>query len=216
MRTRGEPRIGAWSAWLRRLQSSRHLTDLELAVLARPEELPSAAGAASAHAVRCAACSARIVETRALLTRMTGAAEAVFDAAISPPRLASQRRRILRRLERMAAGPCPARILRFPAVGPPTMRHAGTVQRWVAAAAVAGVMIGMALVQPGDMRRMRPEPEAAVAVAADTGSASRQSTLADEQLMRELEAALATRRVPPLVALDEMTPRLRAASTDIR
>ena len=216
MRMRGEPWLGVCSAWLRRLHPSRHLTDLELAVLARPEELPSAASAASAHAVRCAACSARIAETRALLTRMTGAAEAVFDAAIPPLRLASQRRRILRRLERMAGGPCPARILRFPAIGTPTIRHAGTVQRWGTAAAVAGVMIGMALVLPGDIRRMRPEPEAAVAVAANTGAASRQSTLADEQLMRELEAALATRRVQPLVALDEMTPRLRAASTDIR
>ena len=216
MRTRDEPRVGTWLAWLRRLQPQRHLTDLELAVLARPEESPSTARAAAAHAIRCTDCRARVVQTGATLTQMGGTMETLFDAAIPPPRLAAQRRRLLRRLERMTAGPCPARILRFPVIGPPAVRHAGVMQRWVTTAAVAGLMIGMALAHPGDMWRMHQEQDATGVVTANTAPDGRQSTLADEQFMRELEAALATRRVPPLIVLDEMTPRLRAASTDIR
>lgn len=216
MRTRDEPRVGTWSAWLRRLQPERHLTDWELAVLARPDELPAAARGAAAHARRCAGCRARIAQTGTELTRMSGALEPLFNAAIPPPRLAAQRHRILRRLQRMTGSPCPARILRFPVIGPPAMRPAGVTQRWVTTAAVAGVLIGMALVHPGDMWRMHQESDSARGVTANAGPDGRQTTLADEQFMRELEAALATRRVPPLIVLDEMTPRLRAASTDIR
>ncbi len=216
MRTRDEPWVGTWLAWLRRVKPERHLTDSELAVLARPDELPSAARAAAAHAGRCADCRARIAETGTALSRMSGALEPLFNAAIPPPRLAAQRHRILRRLQRMTGNPCPARILRFPTIGPPAIRHAEIARRWAVTAAVAGATIGIALVHPGDLWQMHQEPDAARIVTANTGPEGRQSTLSDEQFMLELEAALATRRVPPLIALDEMTPRLRAASTDIR
>lgn len=215
--------IGNWSFWLRRLRASRHLTEREIAAMAverEPTADPTLA-AAAAHVASCSECAARRSETRRVLDRLVNSAEAAFEAEMPPHHLARQRRRILRRIEKVLCQR-PARILRFPAVGPPSVRHVSSPARWFGAAAAAGLLIGVALVQPGDAPRSAWDGAPAGTETRATTSAieaageTAPAPMADEQLMRDLEAALATQRVEPLMTLDEMTPRLRAASTDIR
>ena len=177
--------------------------------------------AVAAHLAICSDCAARQSETRLVLGRLADAAEAVFDEETPSHRFARQRRRILSRIEGIL-GPHPARILRFPTIEPRGIRHPSSAYRWFAATAATGLLIGMALVHPGGVPLSEADGAPAIAgnrapapgpvPAPDTPPASQ----ADEQFMRELEAALTASRVEPLAALDEMTPRLRAASTDVR
>ena len=214
--------IGCWSSWLRRLRPSRHLTERELTALTIDHDASPdpAMAAAAAHLAACPDCATRHAETRLFLDGLADGAESAFDTAIPLHRLATQRHRILRRIGRVA-DPGPARLLRFPTIAPPTIRGTSSVHRWFAAAAVTGLLIGMALVQPDT----EPRPEQDIAPAGGETRAAAAATepapeppavLADEQFMRELEAALDTGRVAPLATLDEMTPRLRAAATDVR
>ena len=215
--------IGAWSFWLRRLRPSRHLTERETAAVAVEQETTADPVTASlaAHLAACPECAARRSEARVALDRFANAAEAAFDAGMPPHRLARQRRRVLRRIEGILSQR-PARILRFPATDRPTVRHASSTARWFGATAAAGLLIAMALVQPGDAPRSASDvapPGAetlATAPVLEPASETPPALMTDEQLMRDLEAALATRRVEPLMALDELTPQIRAALTDIR
>lgn len=215
--------IGTWSFWLRRLRPSRHLTERETAAMAVEHETAADPVTASlaAHLAACPECAARRSEARVVLDRFANAAEAAFDAETPPHRLARQRRRVLRRIEGIV-GQRPARILRFPATDRPTVRQASSAARWFGATAAAGLLIAMALVRPGDAPRSASDaapPGTETLAAAPVLEPASETSLAlmtDEQLMRDLEAALATRRVEPLMALDELTPQIRAALTDIR
>ena len=61
-----------------------------------------------------------------------------------------------------------------------------------------------------------PSAGGAPSPASSAPAAGQPQAITDEQLMREMEDALTTSRVTPLVALDEMTPRVRAAAIDVR
>jgi len=94
------------------------------------------------HLGQCAACHARYVD---LQGAFDGAREAMIgraDAAFSADRLAEQRDRIMRRIEAQTAGP---RVLPFPAAPAATAGASFPImRRWIAAAAVAGLLIGLA------------------------------------------------------------------------
>jgi hypothetical protein len=94
------------------------------------------------HLVQCAACEARYVALQAAFEATRDAAIAQADEALSASRLATQRDRILRRIDAQYAGP---RVLAFPAAGQAaaTTRQPHLVRRWIAAAAVAGLVIGL-------------------------------------------------------------------------
>ncbi len=228
MGLRGWREIGGWSSCLRRLRPSRHLTERELALVAVEDgrKTDPIMAAITTHLAVCPDCAVKRSDTRGLLARIADEAEAAFDAETPSHRFARQRRRILRRVG-TAFGSGPARILLFPASAPRAARRASSAPRWLAATAAAGLLLSLALVQPGDVPRSESNgtrPGESVASAenralATTGEPASERGLAsqtDEELMRDLEAALATWRVEPLMALDEMTPRLRAASIDVR
>ncbi|MXY24703.1 MAG: hypothetical protein F4Y45_09300 [Acidobacteria bacterium] len=215
--------IGTWSFWLRRLHPARHLTERETAAMAVEQETTADPVTASlaAHLAACPECAARRSEARVVLDRFANAAESAFDAEMPPHRLARQRRRVLRRIEGVL-GQRTARILRFPVTDRPTVRQASRAARWFGATAAAGLLVAMVLVQPGDAPRSAsdvapPGAETLATVPAlELASETPPALMTDEQLMRDLETALATRRVEPLMALDELTPQIRAALTDIR
>ena len=215
-----------WGTVLELLASARagrgstHLTDRELVRIVVDSE--SANGTPrNAHLAACKCCAVRLRTLRGDLDRIATAAEAAFDDALPAWRIARQRRRIRERIRRVAGRPGSARILQFPNLGIPAASNAYRSRRRLSLAAAAGVLVTAGIVQLIDGNRQPaagPQPTAPVRPSQPViGPAGGQpQSVADEQLMRELEEALNSSRVRPLVALDEMTPRVRAAAIDIR
>ena len=52
--------------------------------------------------------------------------------------------------------------------------------------------------------------------ATSTASLDQYDLTTDEQLMAEIEYAVETPRIPPIMVLDELTPRLRESSATVR
>jgi hypothetical protein len=162
----------------------------------------------------CEPCGTRHAQLLCVLADLDGwhpEADAVFDE----PRLAHQRAHILRRLERNHG---PARVLPFPAAGAPDParpRHLpGLGRRWMAAAAIGGLMVGLFTGRFLDVRDVltrvpqariaepRLSPARSEVIPADLGSV-------DELLLGEVEAALARPRPVELRAIDALTPVAR-------
>ncbi len=219
MRTRVHRGLGKLlaAAWRGR---PAHLTDRELVrVLVDADGGNPAAG--NAHLAGCALCAARIRTLQASVDRVSAAAEAAFDDAVPAWRLARQRRRIMRRIQLAAGRHGSARILRFPASGVPATAGARPLRRRLSLAAAAGLLVTMGIGQAIDRQRQPPAtPRTAAAGAASQPAIGPPpeppQAVGDEQFMRELEEALTSSRVTPLVALDEMTPRVRDIAIDIR
>jgi len=96
------------------------------------------------HLQTCAACARRYQELVEQLAELREDAAAEADAIFTPDRLETQRQQILARLEHTAH---PARVIPFPSHGAQnTSIFTGTqVRRWIAAAAAAGLILGVTL-----------------------------------------------------------------------
>ena len=176
------------------------------------------------HLQSCRECTERLAELRVFLDGLRNAA-AAGDEALSPARLRAARRRIMRRVERAATRGTQhrhahARVLRFPGAARTKPAVAHRSRWWMAAAAVAGLVAGVAVgrLDPrpfGGEAGPGPSAAAASAVAAER-TATGGGHAADEQFMQELERALTSPRIPPLAALDELTPRPYEVAVDVR
>ena len=93
------------------------------------------------HLAHCSSCHASYGALSAALDDSRDLAVERVDAAFTADRLALQRERIMRRIEAQNG----ARILAFPAAAPAVRAplHTRPMMRWVAAAAIAGVMVGV-------------------------------------------------------------------------
>ena len=199
---------------------SPHLTDRELIRALAKADGTSPATASDAHLAHCTRCAARVGALQSSLDRIATAAEAAADDALPAWRLVRQRQRIMRRIQRVAGGQGAARILRFPAVPATAVDGSHAGRRWLSLAAAAGLLLTLGIGQVIDSRRgtaAEPRTAGAAPVQPIIGpAAAPPQAIADEQFMRELEEALTSSRVTPLLALDEMTPRVRPAAIDIR
>jgi hypothetical protein len=144
---------------LDRLGLSRHLSDADLAEVwtdaSLAAETRGAAGARS-HLLDCAQCRTRYTEFTSWLDGVRADARADADEAFPPERLAAQQAQILRRLETIGR---PARVIAFPRfTGPVSAGHPGR-QRWIAAAAAAGLVVGIGLGRLVDFHRPLGEPD---------------------------------------------------------
>ena len=171
--------------------------------------------ATKAHVSACVSCADRLAQLTTFLDAITEESAAAFDDTVSTARLATERARIMRRVERAAGQGRAARILRFPVFARPALAAVGRVHRWIGAAAVAGVLTGIAI---GQFVHLHADPEPLTARAEGPARVSTEAptTASDEQFMQELELALTSPRVSALVALDEMTPLLREVSINVR
>lgn len=191
---------------LDRVRRRRHHSDHELLALIERT-------AVDAHLASCERCSIRHAELLCVIAEMD-VVNAEADAAFDEQRLAHQRNHILRRLERNHG---PARVLPFPAAaGAAGLAMIG--RRWVAAAAIGGLVVGIftggllrnrtdatdQLVRRSRPVETRPPDGPAGIVTADFRSAP------DEVLLSELEAAVIPRTRPSeLHVIDEFTPVAR-------
>ena len=191
-----------------------HLSDdrlVELCLLEAPSTVEQQ------HLGACSRCDARRVRLQHVLDEVSTAASSEADAAFPPERLARQHSRILAHLQHMGR---PARVIAFPAAyaHEPGASRTRPATRWIAAAAVAGLVVGAIAGRMGhDYSIGRPGPSRAiVARAAETpeirstaGAGTFRevsTTLSDEEFLSQIEIAIDGPAAAALQPLDDLTP----------
>lgn len=169
------------------------------------------------HLADCAACGSRYAELAAFMDALRRDGDAEADAIFTPERLRLQHQQILRR---MALVGRPARVLSFPGrivrrtINASTAR---TAPRWVAAAAAAGLFIGVAV---GASFQWSSQAQGRQRFLSDAGRAPRLTPVAtrgsgpvdvaaDDAFLSDLELALERPHTRELQAFDALTPHLR-------
>jgi anti-sigma factor RsiW len=167
------------------------------------------------HLHGCETCTWRYTELTAPLERLRQDAAGEADEVFTASRLDAQRAKILDRLDPSADA---SRVIPFPSAAARAERSAirRPLAGWVAAAAAAGILIGVTggqLFQNGVRRTVTAPPARAVMAALPASAVVTDSpTLAadsEEAVMIEIERAVFGHRISALSALDEMTPRVR-------
>jgi anti-sigma factor RsiW len=193
-----------------------HLT--ALAFVARAQEDVSADGAddhrAFAHVAQCDECAAQLARLTLEADQLRETAFAQADGVFDDAMLDAQRTRILDRLAHLGQ---PARVITFPRQAREVaMPVSPSGRRWVSVAAAAGLIIGLVAGQllhfmPSTALGSRDELAgmsgmrrfaAPVMLPASTPL----PVLTEDELMEEVEAAVAVRRAPSLRAIDGLTP----------
>ena len=171
------------------------------------------------HLADCAACGARYAELTAFMDALRRDGDAEADAIFTPERLRVQQEQITRRIALVGR---PARVLSFPGrivrrtLDASTSR---TAPRWVAAAAAAGLFVGIAVGASfqwrsqlegrqsylGDASRARVQRLIPIAT---RGSAPAE-TAPDDAFLSDLEIALERPHTRELIAFDALTPHVR-------
>jgi hypothetical protein len=200
---------------LNRLSAARHLDDGTLAEI-WTEATTSGQPVSHAHLSMCAQCRSRYAAFTGWLDRVRTDATTEADEAFPPERLASQQAHIFRRLEALER---PARVIAFPRFHRPVTSGQGNAQRWVAAAAAAGLVIGLAAGQFVDIRhrfdanvaqnrqpqntnaRLNPVPD----TTADNSAANGHPAVSDETLYFGADLV----PISALQPMDSITPLAR-------
>ena len=179
-----------------------HLTDerlIELCVGGTP--------AGDRHLAHCPGCRERCAELTMLLGEVTDVAAAEADAQFPAERLARQQARIIQRIEQDGR---PGRLISFPAGQPhvPLLVRSRPASRWVAAAAVAGLVVGLVTGQLLPVGQTASPAPRMVANESGAGIALRavSTSLSDDEFLGQVEAA-GSAGPAALRPLDDMTPR---------
>ena len=199
----------------------RHLPDESLFACYIAERSGEGVDPPSAsHLSSCEECLARYSELSRFMDGLREEAEAETDALFTPQQLRVQQQQIVRRLEHLGH---PARVLSFPArvMRRHLTHHARQIgTRWAAAAAVAGLFVGVGLggflnsstrATPMAMTAMRTQR---LAVPMATAVSPAPAPVLDvEDFLSELEAALGTSQNQELLPFDALTPRVQEISS---
>jgi hypothetical protein len=194
-----------------RLKLTAHLDDAGLTTI-WSDASTSGVRPQHPHLESCAACRTRFAELSSWLATLQTDATTEADDAFPAERLAAQHAQIFRRLE---AAERPARVIAFPKFAQPLTSRTSHASRWVAAAAAAGLIVGVGVGQLMDLRHSlsyKPSTtQARVApVAIARGFDPRVQSISatrDETFLSELDASLSRPAVPELRAIDAFTPR---------
>jgi len=194
---------------------ANHLSDDRLIELCMLDALSSAE---QQHLSTCARCDARRVNMQRLLEEVSEAATADADAAFPLERLNRQEARILARLQHEGR---PARVIAFPAGHAPHEPIASRTRpasRWIAAAAVGGLVVGVIAgrfghdysFQRAGISRViasraieQPELRAPVTTGAIREVAA---SISDDEFLDQLETAIDAPAAAALQPLDDLTP----------
>ena len=178
--------------------------------------LEAASPAEQQHLDVCPRCEARRARLQSLLGEVSGTAAAEADAAFPAQRLARQQARILSQLQHDGR---PARVIAFPAgyAQEPLVSRTRPSTRWIAAAAVAGLVIGLvagrfghdgALLRPGGSRIAAARPAEVPEVRAPGAAAIREvsAAISDEEFLSQIEIVIDGPSAAALQPLDDLTP----------
>ncbi len=176
------------------------------------------------HLSECQACQVRYRSLVRLMEELTDHADAELDEVFTVDRLRTQQQQIARKIAHVGRH---ARVISFPraaaAVRMPSGSSAHAPSRWMAAAAAAGLFIGVALGVGFEWQRQtRPAPTVAVArpaaqparlpvVASPAVEVSdRTGVTVDDTFLAELDGALDRPRFAgELQTFDALTPHVR-------
>lgn len=196
---------------LNRLSLGGHLDDAALAAI-----WTGAAGEPShAHLAACAPCRARMEALATWLEEVRLEAVNEADDAFPAERLAAQHAHILRRIE---ATERPARVIAFPSFSRPLSTGTSHARRWIAAAAAAGLIVGLGVGQLMDLRHAITggSSSAELRVMSPTAPerpASRVQPVSatindrDAAFMAAVDQSVSHNSLSELHALDAITPR---------
>jgi hypothetical protein len=195
---------------------ANHLSDDRLIEL---YVLDAASGAEQQHLAECARCDARRVRLQRLLENVSDTAAAAADAAFPPERLARQQARILAHLQHEGR---PARVIAFPAGYTQPESVASRTRpssRWIAAAAVAGLVVGVIAGRFGHEYSFG-RPGAARVIVAHTAAQPELRTagstatirevtasISEDEFLNQLEIAVDAPAAAALQPIDDLTPR---------
>jgi hypothetical protein len=179
------------------------------------------------HLETCTSCARRYELISEPLERLREHSVAAADAVFTNERLNTQREHILHRLE---AAEHPAKVLHFPSAS--SSRNAGTgvsvMKRWVAAAAAAGLLVGVGLGRlavnspaqkpPASLMAANRPVQAQPAIRPAPGSSAAAGNYAgDEAFLSALDDAVNRRvSIAELRAIDALTPHVRDAAVRVR
>jgi anti-sigma factor RsiW len=170
------------------------------------------------HLSDCSECGERYAAMTQFMETLSVSAAGEADAIFTPERLRAQQQHITRRLDQLGH---PARVITFPGravshqINSPAPRSA---RRWIAAAAAAGLFIGVGTglfldweTTRGSERRARTiarqthlqAPAPAIAITRPDSAAT------DEAFLAEIEFAGDRPRTRELMPFDELTPHVR-------
>jgi hypothetical protein len=196
---------------LNRLRLNSHLDDRAMAAIWTDSTL-AGARLSHPHLGVCTACRTRFASFSEWLddVRVDAAAEA--DEVFPADRLSAQYAQIFRRIE---AGERPARVIAFPKFSTPLTSRTSHASRWIAAAAAAGLIVGVGVGQMMDLRHLgQSGARIETRLSTPGGPAVRPSAVAavtvtsgDEAFLSDLDASLSRPSVPELRAIDDFTPR---------
>jgi hypothetical protein len=157
----------------------------------------------------CPTCEARRNDLAALLTDISDAATQEADAAFPAERLARQQARILQRL---AQDGRPGRVIAFPRHGhDASSAHPRPATRWIAAAAAAGLVIGLVAGHYSHGIEGRIDAGPVTAIRATDASAQPAlravaTTFSEDEFLGQIEMAADSTAVA-LQPLHDLTPR---------
>jgi hypothetical protein len=170
---------------------------------------------AEAHLRQCPDCRARYSAFSGWLDTMRADATAEADESLGGDRLSVQHAQIMRRLEALDQ---PGRIIAFPRFAQPTAVRPQDGRRWVAAAAAAGLVVGLGLGQVFDLGGSArpgsaPSPQVARSVGSEPSLVGLQpvaTLISDETYLFEQDVLPSPVRVPEsLQYLNAITPSAR-------
>jgi hypothetical protein len=195
----------------------RHLRDGQFADL-WSSAIVSGQPVADPHLAACAQCRSRYAAFTSWLDRIHDDALGEAEDAFPPERLAAQQAQVMRRLEALER---PARVIAFPRFSRPVTSTHGHAQRWVAAAAAAGLVIGLAAGQFFDVRHIftpvrMPQvttQNARLVTSQPAGGPTvvpvSVSSVSDETLYFGGDPTRTTERLSMLKSIADITPRTR-------
>jgi hypothetical protein len=180
------------------------------------------------HLAVCQKCAARYEELVGFMVGVREDAEAESDERFPAERLLAQQQQILRRIEHVNRS---ARVITFPGrdAGGGSRSTVPLTPRWLAAAAAAGLFIGLAVGGYFGSERLQRSTEVRSAQAAPAMSVQQTKPAAavrvngtepaspdDDAFMAQLEMALARPRTRELQPFDALTPHVRDIDNRVR
>jgi hypothetical protein len=200
---------------------ARHLTDERLFECYLTEREGDAIDPPAAeHLADCVSCGERYTDFARSMDRVRSEGEKEADEVFTRERLRLQQQQIARRIEHFGR---PARIISFPGQlvrRTLTASATRTAPRWIAAAAAAGLFVGVALGASYEFNALIHSARNSLVQAADTSRATRLTPVAtrgssqadvaaDDAFLSDLDVALERPHTRELVAFDAFTPHVR-------